>query len=1511
MPITLESGRKGAEPFKQLPISFVPNKGQMKHPQVQYGLKGAGFEASFTSEGAIFTLIERSSHTASEQEIRSTRLDFRLLGARAGVQPEGDEQTDSRIHYLKGADSSKWRTDIPTYLKLAYRELWTGIDLVFRCEGQSLKYEFIVQPGADAATIRFAYVGAECISLDPDGNIDILTPFGSIIDPSPICYQEIEGRRIGIPGSFVLEPDADVPAQPAIGFHIDPSYDRDVPLVIDPGLVYSTYLGGSGNDEVFGIAVDPQGNAYVTGITTSIDYPVTPGAVQTVIAGDRDVIITKLNSTGTALVYSTYLGGSVYDTGLAIAVDSGGHAFVTGRTYSDNFPVTPGAIQTVFGGTSDAFIAKLNPAGSALIYSTYLGGDGHDYGAGIAVDSSGNACVTGFTASANMPTTPGAFQTVYGGSNDCFVAKLNAAGSALIYSTFVGGTGGENGTGIAVDTASNVYVTGNTASINFPTTPGAFQTVRKGTGDVFVTKLNPTGSALIYSTYLGGSLTEYGYGISIDTAGNAYVAGYTRSSDFPTTPGAYQPTFGGTNDAFVTKLNPTGSALIYSTYLGRTNTQITYGSGLDEAGNVFVTGYTLSNDFPTTPDALQTTFGAPRDAFATKLNATGSALLYSTFLGGTGLDSGSAIAGDALGNMYVTGYTFATDFPVTPGAFQTTLPGPMAVFVTKIGLVPDLAIAKSTDRTDVLPGETVTYFITVTNTGEVALTQVTIEDELLGLSTVIGSLEPGASQTVIQPLSLPATTAPGAIQNTVTATADQLGQSRTATATVNVVAVPALSFTKSVSPASAAPGATVVFAITAENIGNVDFTGVVLADPLLEMNESIDRIGVGTRVTYSTPFTIPSNTPNGSVIINTATIQGDNLPLKQATADVLVAGAPRLELVKTADRVSVFPGGTVNFTIEVRNTGSLDLTNVVLTDHLAGQSRTLPRLATGQTERIQIPFLVPLESPPRVYTNTVDAISDQTPKITDDATVEVLPAPLLGVRKVPETGTASPGQTVNYHIVIANGGNVPLTGIRVRDPLLGVDTAIPDLAIGDGQQLTLPFTIPADTLVETELANLLTVTSNESEPSEVLSVIAIVGQGLSLSKTADTVSAAPGATVNYTLAVANLLNVPQTNVTLNDPMLGISETVASLPAGGSIVRVAPFAVPADTASGSVVTNLFAAASDQTPLQRTSATVVVQSVPGAPTTLALRKLPDRNVARPAETIIFTVEVTNTGGNLATSIVLLDSLTGAQATIPMLDPGQTAYVQFPFTVPADAVQGTVFANRVTAQWPEQPAGGVPAQSDTHVTVGLSRFLLQLTNTAIPAAANPGAAVPFTVTVRNLSALLLTNVRAIQPLTSFSADIPSLAPGESRSFTQPFTIPPDAVGGTAFTSHAVAFSDQTPLQQAPASVTTTVLPNAALTQTVDRPEGQPGETVFFTIRVRNTGNVALINAVLLAPLFNLRLRSDFIAIGADDSIRIPFVLPDVDEDTTIVSPANLTSDNGPTLEAAVSVRVIVDEE
>jgi len=479
-------------------------------------------------------------------------------------------------------------------------------------------------------------------------------------------------------------------------------YDTIRPVVIDPVLVYSTYLGGGGTDQSVSIAVDSSANAYVTGFTFSTNFPTTPGAFQTTLGG-ADAFVTKLNATGTALVYSTYLGGSGGEEGFSLTVDSSGNAYVTGGTSSVNFPTTPGAFQTTFhGGGVDAFVTKLNATGSALVYSTYLGANGGDEAFGIALDSARNAYVTGETNSITFPTTPGAFQTLSPGSffrnDDAFVTKINSTGTALIYSTYLGGSRADDGgRGIIVDPSGNAYVTGFTFSTNFPTKGAgfslAFQRTLGGGADTFVTKVNATGSALVYSTYLGGGGNDESFGIALDSARNAYVTGFTFSTNFPTTPGAFQTTLGGGADAFVTKLNFLGSALFYSTYLGGNQDEnFIFGFSqegsitVDSSGNAYVTGDTTSLNFPTTR-AVQTTLGGSLDAFVTKLSFSGDALIFSTFLGGSVGDVGIGIALDSSNenDVYVTGRTFSGNFPTTPGAFQTTFSGGFGdAFVTKI-----------------------------------------------------------------------------------------------------------------------------------------------------------------------------------------------------------------------------------------------------------------------------------------------------------------------------------------------------------------------------------------------------------------------------------------------------------------------------------------------------------------------------------------------------------------------------------------------------------------------------------------------------------------------------------------------------------------------------------------------------------------------------------------------------------------------------------------------------------
>jgi hypothetical protein len=559
--------------------------------------------------------------------------------------------------------------------------VYAGIDMRYYLEGGRLRYDWVVQPGGDPSQIVFGLEGSEKTYIDSEGRLVFTTRFGEVKLAELRVYQgdrEIAGRFVERPGGWGIE----------VG-----SYDPTQLLVIDP-LVYSTYIGGSGTDRGYAIAVDGSGNAYVTGYTRSTDYNVTPGAFQTTYGGGlEDVFVTKLNATGTALVYSTYIGGIIDDYGTAIAVDGSGNAYVTGYTSSTDYDVTPGAFQTTNGGIRDVFVTKLNATGTALVYSTYLGGSGEDYGYGIAVDGSGNAYVTGYTWSTDYDVTPGAFQTTKSttilSERDVFVTKLNATGTALVYSTYLGGSDSDYGYAIAVDGSGNAYVTGYTLSTDYDVTPGAFQTTKGGGGDVFVTKLNATGTALVYSTYIGGSGSDRGNAIAVDGSGNAYVTGETNSTNYDVTPGAFQTTNGGGWDVFVTKLNAAGTTLVYSSYIGGSGSDRGNAIAVDGSGNAYVTGETYSTDYDVTPGALQTTKSTTNssetDVFVTKLNATGTALVYSTYIGGSDNDVGYAIAVDGSGYAYVTGYTRSTDYDVTPGAFQTTYGGGGGdVFVTKV-----------------------------------------------------------------------------------------------------------------------------------------------------------------------------------------------------------------------------------------------------------------------------------------------------------------------------------------------------------------------------------------------------------------------------------------------------------------------------------------------------------------------------------------------------------------------------------------------------------------------------------------------------------------------------------------------------------------------------------------------------------------------------------------------------------------------------------------------------------
>jgi len=680
LPAAAAADARVSERYGKLSLQFEANRGQT-HKDVHFLSRGAGYSLYLTSGEAVLVLSKPAA------DAKRVALRMSLVGAARKPQVRGLDELPGRANYFIGKDPAKWRTNVPTYARVHYREVYPGVDLVYYGNQRQLEYDFIVAPGADPKKIVLSFKGADKLEISAAGDLVLHGVGGDVRQHKPIIYQEIDGVRREIEGGYVRK------GANRVGFQVA-AYDMSRPLIIDPVVLsYSTYLGGASDDFGNAIAVDPNGAAYVTGSTTSINFP-TAGAVQTSSGGGSDAFVTKLNPAGSALVYSAYLGGSDADLSSAIAVDAEGAAYVTGTTYSTNFPTTADAAQPAVAGTPDAFVTKLDPTGSLLVYSTYLGGTSGDFAAGIALDTTGNTYVTGQTQSSNFPTTAGAFQLSLGGCSnsypflcDAFVAKLNPTGSALVYSSYLGGSSDDYGYGIAVDRDGNAYVTGYTTSTNFPTTASAFQPTFTGPSTVFVAKVDAAGSSLVYSTYLGGG-SEVGRGIAVDTAGNAYVTGYTTSANFPTTGGAFQPAIGttatgvatGMGDAFLTKLNPAGSGLVYSTYLGGGSDDHGLGIAVDTAGNAYVTGSTdiyASPNFPTTPGAFQPSHGggdgaagSGTDAFFTQLNSTGSALVYSTYLGGRQNDYGSGIAVDAAGRAYLTGGTRSLNFPTTAEAFQ-------------------------------------------------------------------------------------------------------------------------------------------------------------------------------------------------------------------------------------------------------------------------------------------------------------------------------------------------------------------------------------------------------------------------------------------------------------------------------------------------------------------------------------------------------------------------------------------------------------------------------------------------------------------------------------------------------------------------------------------------------------------------------------------------------------------------------------------------------------------------
>ncbi len=676
--------------IQALPLVFEP-AGSDLPSDIQFVAR-SGNDAAFlfSSRGVLIV------HPALERPIR-----FDI----AGASPSRIVATDripGLTHVFHGNHPDGWRTNIPRFASVRYLTEMQGIEVVFHGRRAALEYDVVVAPGMDPASLRFELPGVGSLRIAGDGSLLATVGAVELRQHRPQAWQWIGGERRPVDARFDIHPDR------TVGFRVG-SYDPAAELTIDPVLTYSTYLGGSKSDDGLAIATDAAGNSYVTGRTNSTNYPTATPRQASNAGGTYDVFVTKLSPAG-AVLFSTYLGGGGSDEGQTIAVDPAGNIYVGGVTTSTNFPTMNPYQASNNGGYAgeDGFITKMNGTGDTLLYSTYLGGKpnangtaGNDEIASLAVDGTGNVYVAGRTSSPTFPSSAGAAQPVCGGCPqqfpvDAFIAKLNATGSALVYATYLGGSSDEEALGIAVDSSGNAYVHGATESLDFPTV-NPFQATSRGgfeNSEGFVAKLNAAGSAFVYATYLGGSGSDsflHSGGIAVDSAGSAYVASWTDSTDFPII-NAIQATNRGGNfwetDAFVTKFSPNGSSLVFSTYLGGTDDDAANAIEVDSSGNIYVAGWTDSTDFPVL-NAVQQTNQGSNDAFITKINSSGSAILHSTYLGGrmgiNGIgDAATDLAIDPAGTIHLVGDTAATNFPLV-NPFQSTYGGSFGdAFVARI-----------------------------------------------------------------------------------------------------------------------------------------------------------------------------------------------------------------------------------------------------------------------------------------------------------------------------------------------------------------------------------------------------------------------------------------------------------------------------------------------------------------------------------------------------------------------------------------------------------------------------------------------------------------------------------------------------------------------------------------------------------------------------------------------------------------------------------------------------------
>jgi hypothetical protein len=597
---------------------------------------------------------------------RPSAVNLELIGSER-TPAVGSRPLSGTTNYFIGHDPARWLTNVPTYAEVAYFDVYDGIDWVFHGNNSQsqLEYDFVVAPGADPHDISLRISGADSIDLTDGRQLAVEVSGRRMLMNNLSMFQSIDGEHRRVAGHYIKKgPDV-------IGFEIDNQYDSTRPLIIDPVIAYATYIGGINEDRGVAVAIDHHGNAYLTGRTASLDFP-TEHPQQPASGGNFDAFIVKFTADGSALEYSTYFGGSGFEQGFGIAVDEKENAYVSGQTGSADMPIRNALQPTYGGGPTDAFVLKLDPTGTQLLFSTFLGGSSDERALDCRLDASGAVYIAGATGSANFPTVA-AVQPTFGGVRDAFLAKMDSDGSTLLFSTYLGGSNAENICALAVDPAGRAAVVGKTLSHDFPVANAVQPTFGGGIGDVFVSRLDETGSSFIYSTYLGGSGDDQGFSAAVTQSGEVIAGGNSASTNYPLV-NPLQSTMNGVRDLVITKLDRRGR-IVFSTYLGGTANENAFGLGVDPPGNVYFAGFTASPNFPLS-NPLQSTMSGPMDAIFGKISARGDSLIFSTYFGGSGADEAGFLAVDPSGNAYISGWTSSADFPVTPGAFQTSFAGP-------------------------------------------------------------------------------------------------------------------------------------------------------------------------------------------------------------------------------------------------------------------------------------------------------------------------------------------------------------------------------------------------------------------------------------------------------------------------------------------------------------------------------------------------------------------------------------------------------------------------------------------------------------------------------------------------------------------------------------------------------------------------------------------------------------------------------------------------------------------